>query len=127
MELEGEPGIGKTRLAEEFVAAAQQENAVNVVRGRCYEGETGLAYGVFVAVLREGLANPDLARRLASAQDAWLAEAARLLPELASQRALPPLPQLDHPGAQAHFFEGLCQVIQTLAGRGGILFLDDPQ
>jgi DNA-binding SARP family transcriptional activator/predicted ATPase len=125
--LEGEPGIGKTRLAEEFAAQVQAAGGGAVIAGRCYEGETGLAYGVLVEALRAALARPDLARRLAATPDGWLVDAARLLPELGAGRDLPPPPPLDHPGAQAHFFEGLCQVIQTLAGEGGVLLLDDAQ
>jgi tetratricopeptide (TPR) repeat protein len=102
-------------------------NSGTVIAGRCYEGETGLAYGVLVEALHAALARPDLARRLAATPDGWLVDAARLLPELGAGRDLPPPPPLDHPGAQAHFFEGLCQVIQTLAGEGGVLLLDDVQ
>ena len=36
--LVGEPGIGKTRTAEEFSAIAQQRGA-QVLWGRCHEGE----------------------------------------------------------------------------------------
>jgi len=124
--LQGEPGIGKTRLAEEFSAQARAAG-VAVIAGRCYEGEAGLAYGVLVDALRAALAQPDLTPRLAMVADGWLAEAARLLPELAAGRVLPSPPPLDHPGAQARFFEGLCQFIQTLAGPGGVLFVDDAQ
>lgn len=124
--LEGEPGIGKTRLAEEFIAQVQGAGG-GAIAGRCYEGEAGLAYGVLVEALRAALARPELAQRLAAAPAGWLAEAARLLPELAAGRALPQPPPLDHPGAQAHFYEGLCQVIQSLAGPAGVLFLDDAQ
>jgi DNA-binding SARP family transcriptional activator len=124
--LEGEPGIGKTRLAEEFCASVHAGGDA-VVAGRCFQGETGLAYGVWLAALRAALAEQDAAGRLASAPDSALAEAARLLPELTAGRDLPAARPLDHPGAQAQFFEGLCHVVQALAGRAGVLFLDDLQ
>lgn len=124
--LEGEPGIGKTRLAEEFCAGVRTEGGV-VVAGRCYEGETGLAYGLWLAVLHAALAEPSAGQRLSAAPDYALAEVARLLPGLAGDRALPPVRPLDHPGAQAQFFEGLCQVIRALTGQAGVLFLDDLQ
>src|SRR5579884_2313906 len=41
--LEGEAGIGKTRLAEEFLTSVQDRGAM-VIAARCYEGETELAY-----------------------------------------------------------------------------------
>src|SRR5713226_2272887 len=47
--LEGEAGIGKTRLAEEFMAHARARGAT-VIAARCYEGETNLAYGPVVSV-----------------------------------------------------------------------------
>lgn len=123
--IEGEPGIGKTRLAEAFLAQAQTAGA-GVLAARCYEGETGLAYGVWIEALAAALARPEQAQRLAEAPGSALAEAARLLPDLAAGRALP-APPLDQPGAQARFFEGLCQAAQALAGPGGVLFVDDAQ
>jgi len=124
--LEGEPGIGKTRLAEEFLAAVRAGGA-SALAGRCYEGETGLAYAVWIDALRAGLSEPEAAQRLAAAPESAVVEAARLLPELAAGRTLPPAPPLDHPGAQAQFFRGLGQVLQVLAGQSGVLFLDDLQ
>ena len=124
--LEGEPGIGKTRLAEEFLSQIDAAGGA-AIAGRCYEGESSLAYGVLVEALRAALARPELAQRLAATPDAPLAEAARLLPELAAGRSLPAPPPLDRPGAQAHLFESLCQVIEALDGPGGVLFIDDAQ
>ncbi len=124
--LEGEPGIGKTRLAEQFLASVQGAGG-SAIAARCYEGETGLAYGVWIEMLRAALADPEIAQRRAAAPDSAVAEAARLLPELAAGRGLPPASSLEHPGAQAHFLEGLGQVLQALAGPAGVLFLDDLQ
>lgn len=125
--LEGEAGIGKSRLAAELLAQAQSQGAA-VIQARCYQGETSLAYGPFVDGLTAALNHPQAAGRLASVAPGWLAEAARLLPEISLLvPGLPaPLP-LDGPGAQARFFEGLRQVVGALlAGeQPGILFLDD--
>jgi DNA-binding SARP family transcriptional activator len=122
--LEGEPGIGKTRLAEEFLRTATAAGAASLA-GRCFEGEAGLAYSVWIDALRAAVARPTLAQRLLAAPDNALAEAARLVPELVAGRAQLPVAPLDHPGAQARFFDGLCHVLQTLVGSGGVLFLDD--
>jgi DNA-binding SARP family transcriptional activator/predicted ATPase len=124
--LVGEAGIGKTRLAEEFTAQAQASGSA-VLAGRCHEGEAGLAYGVLVEALRSTLARPELAPPLAAIPERWLAEAARLLPELGAGRALPAPAPLNQPGAPILFFEGLCQTIQALAGPGGVLWVDDAQ
>lgn len=122
--LEGEAGIGKTRLAEEFLASTTAAGGA-ALAGSCFEGETGLAYGVWTEALRAALAQPELAQRLATTAGSVLAEAARLLPELAVGRALPPVAPLDQPGAQGRFVESLCQVVQALAGPQGVLFLDN--
>ena len=44
--LRGEPGIGKTRIIEEFSDLAKQRGAV-VLRGACYDGEWQAPYGPF--------------------------------------------------------------------------------
>lgn len=126
--LEGEAGIGKTRLAEEFLTYVQTQGGVTL-RARCYEGETNLAYGPFIEGLRAAVSQADSSgSRLAALPAHWLNETVRLLPELAFLRpGLPPAPPLDNPGAQSHFFEGLHQVLLALtAGTSpGVLLLDD--
>src|SRR5215468_3319312 len=46
----GEPGIGKTRTAEELAELARREGA-QVIAGRCYEGEWAPPYGPFVEAI----------------------------------------------------------------------------
>jgi predicted ATPase len=125
--LEGEAGIGKTRLAEEFLAHARAGGATTVA-ARCYEGEANLAFGPFVEALRSAIAVPGSADRLGDLAPHWLSEAVRLLPELASPWSeLPSAPPLESPGAQSRFFEGLRQTLLALCTGAppGILFLDD--
>ncbi len=128
--LDGEVGIGKTRLAMEFLADARRRGAA-IIEVRCYAGEASLAYGPILAALRGALAQPDAAERLDSLADAFLAEAARLAPELQRVRAgLPSPPPLDSPGAQTRFFESICHTLYALcatpdAPTRGILFVDD--
>lgn len=125
--LEGEAGVGKTRLADEFLAAAGQAGRT-VVRASCYEGEVGLAYGPFLQGFEAALAQPDFTARLEQLPDELLAEAARLLPGLASRVKHPLPPALpDSPGAQTRFFEGLRRLCRGLLGAEppGILFIDD--
>lgn len=50
--LVGEPGIGKTRLAEEFGVYAGLRGA-QVLTGHCYEGETSLPYRPFIEAFRQ--------------------------------------------------------------------------
>lgn len=125
--LQGEAGIGKTRLAEEFSARVRIRGAA-VLTVRCWQGETNLAYGPFVEGLRSAVKDTEAAARLAKIPAHMLAEAARLLPELADIReVLPSLPPLDGPGAQSRFFEGLGQVLMALCSGPcpGVLFIDD--
>ena len=49
--LVGEPGIGKTRTSEEFATYARLRN-VQVLWGRCYEGEGAPAYWPWVQIIR---------------------------------------------------------------------------
>ena len=127
--LEGEAGIGKTRLAEEFLADVQSEGAI-VISTRCYEGETQFAFGPVVGGLRTTLALEGAEQKLKGIPLLWMSEAARLLPELNTYRAdlLAPLP-LDSPGGRSRFFEGLKQVLYALCNSElpGIVFFDDIQ
>jgi DNA-binding SARP family transcriptional activator len=122
--LEGEAGIGKTRLAEELLAHARVLGAP-VLAGRAYEEESALAYGPLVEALRDRLRDD-----VAWVQDVpprALAEAARLVPELAEARPglTAPAP-LEGPGAQGRFLDGAWETL-AIAASGGILFVDDVQ
>lgn len=119
----GEAGIGKTRLAEEFLADRRAEGA-EVVLSRCYEGEQGLAYGPVVAALRQAFAlreNPSL-------PDYWRQEIGRLLPEQLTPNQSPP-PPLDGPGGQVRFFAAISQAFAALLSddTAGIFCFDDLQ
>lgn len=115
--VDGETGIGKTRLIEELVARVRAEGAV-AATVRCVEDEAGLAYGCAIelvrSALREGSGNVD---------PAAAAETARLVPELGT----PPTPTLDGPGAQARFLDGVARVLleATAGERPGVLAVDD--
>ena len=125
--IEGEAGIGKTRLAETFLATLPPQEAV-VLFARCYEGEHNLAYAPIIQILRDGLRQPQVGAALAGISAHALAEAGRLLPELLDLQDNPlPLASLDAPGAQNRFYEGVGQVIAALLkGRQpGVLWLDD--
>ncbi len=84
--LEGEAGVGKTRLAEEFLRWVRAEGGT-VLRGRGYDAATGIPYGPVVEALRGALAAPGLG----GAAPEWLTEALRLVPEL--RQRFPTLPE----------------------------------
>ena len=124
--IEGEAGIGKTRLAEEFVADVRVAGATAVV-ARCYAGEKNLAYGPFVEGLSSALAREDTGR-LEGLPAASVQEAARLLPDLADLSPdSPPAPPLDTPGARSRFFGEVVRVLLAVLDGPppGVLFLDD--
>src|SRR5215216_856285 len=111
--IEGEAGIGKTRLAGELVDHARSRGAV-VLSARCHDDEAGLPYGPVVELLGQAVASAE--------SDEWpnllspqrLADASLLLPELAGlggdrPAALP----LDGPGAQVRLLEGVAAVISA--------------
>jgi DNA-binding SARP family transcriptional activator/tetratricopeptide (TPR) repeat protein len=120
--VEGEAGIGKTRLAEELAAHARTLGAA-VLAGRAYEEEAALAYGPLVAALRRRLRDDDA--WVAGVGDRALCEAARLLPDLST--ALPP--PLDGPAAQARFLDGVWETLAAAAAgpAPGLLLIDDVQ
>lgn len=125
--IEGEAGIGKTRLAAELVRRARAAGAV-VLEARCHADEVGLPYGPVVELLRQ-------AERLA-ATNGWpagvptqrLSHAALLLPELADlgRGEVDVLP-LGGPGAQVRLMEAVATVIgAACAGtEPGVVLLDD--
>ena len=120
--IEGEAGIGKTRLAEEFVA----RHGGLVLLGAARELEQSIPYQPLVAALRALVARPDwpaLRERL-GLEPLWLAEAARLLPELAhaKQAAAPPPARPD----EARLWEGVARLMLALARLAPVaLVLDD--
>jgi DNA-binding SARP family transcriptional activator len=123
--IEGEPGIGKTRLADEFLAWL---GPGLILRGIAHEQEQGLPYQPWLDALR-GLLNSSVWETLRSRlalDSAWLAELARLLPELQAQwPALPAAPPLLH---EARLWEAFHQLLQALARLGPVtVCLDDMQ
>lgn len=119
--LEGEAGVGKTRLAEEFLRWALAEGAV-VLRGRGYDPTMGTPYGPLVEALRCGLSAPGLA----GTDPEWLTEATRLLPEL--RRRFPtlaePAPATD-PAGRGRLFESVAQIVLALATEAPVVMLID--
>jgi DNA-binding SARP family transcriptional activator len=80
--LTGAPGIGKSRLLTEFVAAVERQGAP-VALAECQPFTLTLAY----RPVRDWLATPFLRRRIASLPPARRADLAYLLPELADNEA----------------------------------------
>jgi DNA-binding SARP family transcriptional activator len=123
--LVGEPGIGKSRLAEELTARARARGA-RVLVGRCWEAGGAPAYWPWVQSLRPYLRDTD-ADSLRSQLREGAADVARLLPELRDRLAdLPPAPPLESEGARFRVFDSMTAFLKSVAaGRPLVLVLDD--
>ena len=129
--LAGEPGIGKTRLAEELAALARDRGA-RALWGRCYEGEGAPAFWPWVEVLRAWLRHQD-AEQARSALGAGAADIAQLVPEL--RELLPDLaepPALESSQARFRLFDSMATLLTRAAGAIGadarvplLILLDD--
>src|SRR6266568_292208 len=123
--LEGEVGIGKTRLATEFLAWAEVEGA-DVLQGQAFETGGQLPYRPVIEALRPRIERENAPDDLLS--DTWLAELARLLPELWDRYPDLPAPVGDKSVARNRLFEAVARLGQALAARTLlVLFVDDVQ
>jgi DNA-binding SARP family transcriptional activator len=123
--LEGEAGIGKTRLATEFLAWAAVEGA-DVLQGRAFESGGHLPYQPVIEALRPRIERENAPEDLLS--DIWLAELTRLLPELRDRYPDLPAPLGDKSVARNRLFEAVARLGQALAARTTlVLFIDDMQ
>ncbi len=121
----GEPGIGKTRLAEEFAVYAGLRGA-QVLTGRCYEGEASIPYRAFVEALRQYvLARPDA--ELRQQLGAGAPEVATLVSEVRERfPEIPEPPKLDAEAERLRLFDSVTQFLRNAAqGSPLVLFLDD--
>src|SRR5437763_12749612 len=124
--IEGEPGIGKTRLAREFLRWARAQGA-DVLEARAFETGSHLPYQPLVEAMRSRLEGEQDLHALLG--DGWVAELARLWPEFHDQvRDLPPPLSLDEAEARTRLFEAIARLGHALAKRAPVvLFIDDAQ
>jgi DNA-binding SARP family transcriptional activator len=119
----GEAGIGKTRLAHEFAGWARAQGA-DVLSGQTFETRGRLPYQPLVEALRPRLEEENAPEELLD--DLWLAELARLLPELRVCCPDLPAPTEDELAATVRLFEAVARLLDALAQRAPlVLLLDD--
>ncbi len=116
----GEAGIGKTRLATEFVAWASAQGA-DVMRGHALDMGGRLPYRTLVEALRERLEAENAPEDLL--EDVWLAELSRLLPELRVRYPDLPVPTEDELTAKGRLFEAVARLFGALARRAPLVLL----
>lgn len=120
--IEGEPGIGKSRLIEEFLSRARAIGKLLVLHGRERGGGAAIPYAGIAEALRGTLRAPGLG----GASQHLLAEAARILPELRDSFDLPPAGPLEDDASRLRFFEGVAALLEAVAYEQPVcLVLDD--
>ena len=121
----GEPGIGKTRLVDEFASHARRRGA-HVLVGRCWEAGGAPPFWPFGQALRSYVhaRDPELVRRQLGP---GAAELVQLLPEL--KDVVPDLPapsSLEPEAARFRLFDAVASFLRSAADEQPImLFLDD--
>jgi DNA-binding SARP family transcriptional activator/tetratricopeptide (TPR) repeat protein len=123
--LAGEPGIGKSRLADELTAYARTRGAA-LVAGRCWEEGGAPAYWPWVQSLRGYVRDSDDAELRRQLDDVG-ADLVHLLPELRQRFPdLPDRPGLEPEGARFRLFEGVSMFLRRASrARPLVLVLDD--
>ncbi|NGN64022.1 AAA family ATPase [Streptomyces sp. A7024] len=115
----GEAGVGKTRLLEEFLAAACEQDATVAVGGCLELGAEGLPFAPFATALRT--LHRKLGDEMTAAAAGREAELARLLPELGSAGR-----DVHDQEGRARLFELTVRLLERLAGeRTIVLALED--
>lgn len=109
--IEGEAGIGKTRLVQELIANARSLGPVLAISGRERAAGAQLPYGIFGESLRPLVRAPGVA----GASAHLLAEAARLLPEMRDSFDLPQVSPVEDDASRLRFFEGVAALIDAAA------------
>jgi class 3 adenylate cyclase len=123
--LVGEPGIGKTRLAEEFGVYAGLRGA-QVLTGHCYEGEASLPYRPFIEAFRQYTrSRPDAELRQQLGPGA--PEIATLVSEIRGRFPdIEEAPKLDPEAERLRLFESVTEFLRNAsAAQPLVLHLDD--
>ncbi len=99
--LVGEPGIGKTRLAQELAKSASSRGA-KVLWGESFEGKGTPAYWPWIRALQSFAqdCDPQMLRRLLAGRARGIG---RIVPELQAEGAVPPDPQASVNPGEARF------------------------
>lgn len=122
--VEGEPGIGKSRLLQETLDYARTQELLTLAT-HCYQVEQAIPYQPIIDILDQALNSVPVNRFLAL-PPVYLAELATLSPEL--RELAPDLPNAaeDVSARQARRLRALHQCLELLAGdQGLVLAVDD--
>src|SRR3990172_5912396 len=121
----GEPGVGKTRLAEELMAEARQRGMTAFI-GHCYEMEGAPPYIPYVEILEAAVRifPPETMRETLGDS---APEGAKLMPELRRMFPdIPPAPELPSEQERRYLFNGMRDFIaRTGRNQPAVYVLDD--
>jgi DNA-binding SARP family transcriptional activator len=119
--VEGEAGVGKSRLVEELLRRVVAEDGL-ALRGRNYDVQTALPYGLVVEALGSALKAPGLA----GADPQWLAELARVIPDIRGRFPALPEPMPSASSADAwRLSEAVSQVLLALSSEQPVVVAID--
>ncbi len=114
--LSGEPGVGKTRLAQE-VTLISRAAGMYLTTGRCYEPQQNVPFAPFLE---------PLTRLVTVARDRLSLDPLQRWPQLARLVPSHPLPPSEDEGAQQRLFWAVTGLLEALAGHIPItIALDD--
>lgn len=130
--ISGEPGIGKTRLADELAEMARAR-ALRTVWGRCWEGSGAPAYWPWIQVIRALSTSLDPAERRAVFESehavSMVETVAQIVPELYSvvrPASRPHTASRPKPQTQFQLFDSVATLLKDIARHRPIaIFLDD--
>jgi DNA-binding SARP family transcriptional activator len=123
--LAGEPGIGKSRLADALMEEARARGA-GVLVGRCWEAGGAPAFWPWIQALRVHTRDTD-GEELQAQLGNGAADVAQLLPELRERfPEMPAPPRLEGEGARFRLFEATGSFLRSAAeDRPLVVVLDD--
>ena len=123
--VEGEAGIGKSRLIAEALSGAAGPDR-RVLVARCFEGEAGLAYGVIIEALQRAEEQHG-GEWFDTLPGAVAGEVSRLLPSAGGAHGEAAPPALDGPGALGRFVDSLGRALAAAVNgaAAGVLVFED--
>lgn len=127
--VEGEAGVGKSRLVDELAARVAREGG-HVIAARAHPAESGLALASIAALIRAGLDLPGVATRLAALPAVAVAEVDLLVPlPVPSPRVDPGSRYRESPAARLRFVDALSATLPALVAGPvpGLIRVDDIQ
>lgn len=120
----GEPGIGKSRLADQLMSRARDED-LRVLIGRCWDGAGAPAYWPWVQALRmlvRGLADDEVRRLLGSGAG----DVAQIVPELRERLSeLPAATAIESESARFQLFDSTAAFLRRAGDAGPLVIVID--